>query len=172
VIIDGFSTNNPLHGNIVLNIDGSFVYTPSGDFVGLDTFTYFAGDGQLTSNTATVEINTLDQLAPSVNWISPVGNGQIYYSGLKKVLLEVQATDNVSIDRVHFYRWDAKIDQYIDIATILTAPFRVNLDTRVLHPVWNQIFARAYDSAENVSSRQYIWINRTTTIFLPMVSYR
>lgn len=163
---------NPLHGTLVLNTDGSLVYTPSGDFVGLDSFTYYASDGLLSSNIATVEINTLDQLAPSVNWISPVGNDQVYYTGLKNVRLEVQAADNVDVARVHFYRWDANIDEFVDIKSVYAPPFRVYLNTRILNLGWNQIFARAYDSAGNISLRQSIWIYRTTRVFLPVVSFR
>lgn len=164
--------DKPLYGDLVLNADGSLIYTPNGDFVGLDTFTYSAGDGLLNSSPATVEITILDQLAPSVNWISPVGNDQVYVTRLEIVLLEVEAADNVNVDQVYFYRWDANIEQFIDIDRIFVAPFRVYLDTRMLNPVWNQIFARAYDGAGNVSVRQSIWIYRTSVVFLPVVSYR
>jgi len=44
------------NGALALNLDGSFSYTPDSDFVGLDTFTYQADDGQVTSNVATVTI--------------------------------------------------------------------------------------------------------------------
>ena len=162
----------PLHGDLLLNADGSLVYTPNGDFVGVDTFTYSAADGLLDSSPATVEINILDQLAPSVNWISPVENDHVYVTRLEIVLLEGEAADNVNVDQVYFYRWDANIEQFVDIDTIFAAPFRVYLDTRMLTPVWNQIFARAYDSAGNSSVRQAIWIYRTSAVFLPVVSYR
>ena len=36
--------------------DGSFTYTPDAGFTGSDTFTYFASDGDLSSNLATVTI--------------------------------------------------------------------------------------------------------------------
>jgi uncharacterized repeat protein (TIGR01451 family) len=45
----------PLVGTLVLNLDGSFVYTPAVGFTGLVTFTYIASDGELT-DTATVDI--------------------------------------------------------------------------------------------------------------------
>ena len=162
----------PLHGDLLLNADGSLVYTPNGDFVGVDTFTYSAADGLLDSSPATVEINILDQLAPTVNWISPVANDHVYVTRLEIVLLEVETTDNFNVDQVYFYRWDANIEQFVGIGTIFAAPFRVYLDTRMLTPVWNQIFARAYDSAGNSSVRQAIWIYRTSAVFLPVVSYR
>ena len=48
----------PTHGTLTLNPDGSFTYTPSADWTGLDTFTYKANDGTADSNTATVRITT------------------------------------------------------------------------------------------------------------------
>jgi len=47
---------NATNGNVVLNADGSFTYTPNGGFTGTDTFTYLANDGTLNSNIATVTI--------------------------------------------------------------------------------------------------------------------
>ena len=47
---------NPSHGSLVLNADGSFVYTPEEDFNGFDQFLYIADDGTLTSNPAIVVI--------------------------------------------------------------------------------------------------------------------
>lgn len=45
------------YGNLLLNFDGSFVYTPQPNFNGVDSFTYQASDGQgLSTNIATVEI--------------------------------------------------------------------------------------------------------------------
>lgn len=46
----------PEHGELVLNLDGSFEYTPEADFFGDDRFDYRAGDGQLVSAAATVTI--------------------------------------------------------------------------------------------------------------------
>src|SRR4029079_9110652 len=51
---------NPPHGTVKLNADGSFTYTPNGDFHGLDSFTYRAADitaGSGTTATVT-DMNT------------------------------------------------------------------------------------------------------------------
>lgn len=50
------SHSNPAHGILALAVDGSFVYTPTPGYNGLDTFTYQASDGQAASNTATVTL--------------------------------------------------------------------------------------------------------------------
>jgi VCBS repeat-containing protein len=46
----------PTYGTLVLNVDGSFSYTPNADYHGTDTFTYVAHDGILDSGEATVTI--------------------------------------------------------------------------------------------------------------------
>jgi hypothetical protein len=44
------------HGHVVLAPDGSFVYTPGGNFNGSDNFTYTASDGLASSAPATVHL--------------------------------------------------------------------------------------------------------------------
>jgi hypothetical protein len=46
----------PSRGTALLNLDGSFTYTPSGTTTGTDTFTYRAYDGALYSSAATVSV--------------------------------------------------------------------------------------------------------------------
>jgi hypothetical protein len=48
--------SGPLHGTLDLHADASFVYTPTADFFGLDSFLYHASDGEENSNVATVTI--------------------------------------------------------------------------------------------------------------------
>jgi VCBS repeat-containing protein len=43
-------TAPPSHGTLVLNADGSFVYTPAKNFTGTDTFKYYALDVTPLSN--------------------------------------------------------------------------------------------------------------------------
>lgn len=52
VLIDG-----PDHGKLKLNGDGSFVYTPSGTYIGEETFTYHAFDGTSYGAETTVTID-------------------------------------------------------------------------------------------------------------------
>ena len=58
--------SSPSHGTLDLNIDGSFIYTPSAGYSGVDTFTYHANDGAADSNLATVSIT-----------ITPVNNAPL-----------------------------------------------------------------------------------------------
>ncbi|MET0829745.1 MAG: Ig-like domain-containing protein [Microbacterium sp.] len=64
----------PTNGEVVVNGDGSFTYTPAADFAGSDSFTYQASDGSLPSNTATVTITvTAVDDAPTVS-VAPGGS--------------------------------------------------------------------------------------------------
>ena len=47
----------PTNGVLALNSDGSFTYTPDTNYIGTDTFTYQASNGQTNSNIATVSFN-------------------------------------------------------------------------------------------------------------------
>ncbi len=49
--------SGPAHGTVSLNPDGSFVYTPAGNYNGPDAFTYRASDGALASAPAVVTIS-------------------------------------------------------------------------------------------------------------------
>jgi VCBS repeat-containing protein len=51
--------DNPAQGTLLLNINGSFAYTPNTNFSGVDTFTYRANDGDTNSNLATVTITVV-----------------------------------------------------------------------------------------------------------------
>ena len=50
---------NPAHGTVTLNADGSFVYTPTVNFHGADSFTYQANDGLLNGLAVTVAISVI-----------------------------------------------------------------------------------------------------------------
>lgn len=71
--ITAIVVDEPAHGTLVLNSDGSFTYTPDADYYGTDTFTYKANDGTSDSNVATVTIT----ITP-VNDAAPVANDDNY----------------------------------------------------------------------------------------------
>ncbi|MDF1500532.1 MAG: cadherin-like domain-containing protein [Anaerolineales bacterium] len=49
----------PSHGELVLNADGSFQYTPEPGFTGSDSFTYWVEDGKGRSESVTVSLTVL-----------------------------------------------------------------------------------------------------------------
>jgi VCBS repeat-containing protein len=54
--LTAFVDQQPAHGTLALNTNGSFTYTPAKLFHGTDTFTYHVSDGTATSPAATVTI--------------------------------------------------------------------------------------------------------------------
>ena len=46
----------PSHGSVILDVNGSFTYSPDLNFTGIDSFTYYVSDGLQNSTSATVEI--------------------------------------------------------------------------------------------------------------------
>ena len=55
-VLNASVVTKPAHGTLTLNADGSFLYVPTLNYNGLDTFTYQANDGFALSNIATVTI--------------------------------------------------------------------------------------------------------------------
>jgi hypothetical protein len=58
------SHTHPGFGTLTINSDGSFSYTPDPGLSGLDSFTYVATDGLMSSNTARVDITVARPLPP------------------------------------------------------------------------------------------------------------
>jgi VCBS repeat-containing protein len=84
------------HGTIVLNADGSFTYTPTQDFNGVDSFTYVASDGAADSAPASAVIA-----------VNPINDAPIAYSDLIRTMRNTPATGvlratDVDGDALHF----------------------------------------------------------------------
>jgi hypothetical protein len=83
----------PAYGDLVLDTDGGFVYTPTVGFSGTDSFNYYAGDGLATSDVATVTLKV--GTAPSYTLkVTITGSGHVsleppggIYSDGKQVML-------------------------------------------------------------------------------------
>jgi hypothetical protein len=97
----------PAHGDLSLQPDGAFSFTPDGVFIGIDSFTYQASNSTNDSDSATVTIEISDQIPPIIDWISPGPPGDIYEFRYGDILLAVEGHDNDQISCVEFYRWDA-----------------------------------------------------------------
>ncbi|MDB5339642.1 MAG: outer rane adhesin like protein [Planctomycetaceae bacterium] len=60
-------STNPTHGFVSFNSNGSFSYTPNFGYVGADSFTYYATNGQMNSTPATVSLAVTDANPTAVN---------------------------------------------------------------------------------------------------------
>ncbi|MBZ9892564.1 cadherin-like domain-containing protein [Mesorhizobium sp. BR1-1-3] len=58
------TTTNGAHGTVTYNNDGTFTYTPTGIYVGSDSFTYTIKDGDGDTSTATVTLNVQTNTVP------------------------------------------------------------------------------------------------------------
>lgn len=61
---------DPAHGVLIFNPDGSFVYTPSANYNGTDSFTYRPNDGTSSGNTTTVTFNVAAVNDAQPRWAS------------------------------------------------------------------------------------------------------
>ena len=53
------------HGTVTLHMNGSFVYVPDAGYIGSDSFTYMAYNGELYSQEATVFLKIYDESIPT-----------------------------------------------------------------------------------------------------------
>jgi hypothetical protein len=86
---------SPTHAaTFAFNANGSFSYTPTASFTGVDSFTYRANDGTEDSNVATVTINILDTEPPHIT--ASVGTGTLWSPNhnMVNVGFNLSITDN------------------------------------------------------------------------------
>lgn len=77
--------SSPSHGVLVFKQDGSFAYTPEAAFMGEDSFTYTASDGQLTSSPGKVTLNIQNPgLEADVN-PRRVGDGWVTWEDVNQI---------------------------------------------------------------------------------------
>ena len=94
------------NGTLALSADGSFSYTPNVGFIGLDTFTYIATDGDLDSAPTNVTIN----VSPASQLI--VINEIMYHPASEIVGEEYIELTNLGIGSVSLDGW--RFDRGID----------------------------------------------------------
>jgi len=100
-VLSATTQTNPSHGQVVLNLDGSFVYTPDLGFTGVDTFTYQAEDDFGNTSTATVYIVVApaDLAVSKRDWLDPaVANEPLTYTLVITNYGPADATDVVLTD--------------------------------------------------------------------------
>jgi Bacterial Ig domain/RTX calcium-binding nonapeptide repeat (4 copies) len=84
----------PKNGSLMLNSNGSFVYTPRSGFAGIDQFTYVANDGTADSQPALVEIDVQPTLSPTVTLRLTVTPSQIKEEAGQFFLFTLQLSES------------------------------------------------------------------------------
>ena len=168
--LQAINQSDPSNGALLsFNVDGDFTYEPDSDFIGVDTFTYIASNGTDESEPATVFIEVLDQIPPTIEWTSPAHSGDIYDLLGEEVYLEVEASDNFQVNCIEFFHWDAKKTEFVLLGIDCELGYGITVESSALNYGWNQIFARADDKAGNLSEFKHIWLYRMAAIYLPLV---
>ena len=105
--------SGPTNGELTLNADGSFTYTPTTNFHGTDTFTYTVNDGTVDSAAATVtiDVNTLASAADDAYSVAEDGtltvdaaagvlhnDSDVDTDSLNAVLVAAPANGTVTLD--------------------------------------------------------------------------
>ena len=106
LVVDTTVGTAPTKGSVVLSADGSFVYTPSANLNGTDSFTYRVSDGKAYSSykTVTITINPVDDTPVAVDDkattaedtpidIDVIGNDTDIDGGTKNVVSVTQGTN-------------------------------------------------------------------------------
>ncbi len=126
-----------------------------------------------TGNNHAQVSTTVDVGNPVVNWIQPVPNDSYFYIKCFPVCptvhFQVNATDDVGVQRVVFNRWDHVLLTYVDIGTDTTFPYTWEFNTSILPIGFNQIFAEAFDTLGHKSLRKRIFLVKLEYTFLPVV---
>jgi hypothetical protein len=113
-----------------------------------------------------------DNTPPSVTWTSPTTDGLRYNVSGEPVTLAANASDDIAIDYVRFYRWDKGDGVYKDIGILHNPPYQVEFNSSHLRSNWNEVRVIAYDTAGNDSEETglvFIWLYYYPTIRLPVV---
>ncbi len=94
-----------------------------------------------------------DTQAPTVNWTAPVGNDQTAHCTSGTVTLAADASDNVAVANVIFWRWDGPTSKWIELASVSSAPYQTTIDCTSVNLGQNGMYAQAYDKAGNVQGQ-------------------
>jgi uncharacterized repeat protein (TIGR01451 family) len=134
-------------------------------------------DPVLNNNTGN-ETTTIDATPPTLNWLAPVGNDQVYVvlpiPGLV-ITLTVSAFDDSGIDHVRFTRWDHVREVWVDLCVDSegsTGEYECTwvLDNPLELPNGaNAIYAYAYDTAGNWIRRRILIYNGDVVVLLPVI---
>lgn len=159
----------PAHGTVTFNHNGTFTYTPTGDYNGTDSFTFKANDGNLDSNPATVNLTvTPVNDPPAVTVDSSVTENHF-----------VQLTESqnpLGSTKVGDYLLHPTEGQAITDTSMINGVDPANISLSYQAPVTvsfvaegagyhNMVGVYSFDSSGNVipGSVQFLWLDASST---------
>src|SRR5678815_2019825 len=86
------------------NTNGGFVYTPSTNYVGPDSFTYRANDGRTNSSLATVTLTVRTPNNPPTVTISSPTNGAFYVAPASLTVVAEAADSDGAVTNIALFR--------------------------------------------------------------------
>jgi len=101
-ILSAILVNQPAHGSLTLNSNGSFSYVPAANYNGSDSFTYKANDGLADSGIATVSITItgVNDAPVAVNDSYPAARDTTLYVAAPGVLINDSDVDGDTLSAV------------------------------------------------------------------------
>lgn len=101
-------TQQPQHGTVTINADGSVTYTPDRGFVGADTFEYEVTDENGLTGRATVSVTVTPRKLRIPNVFTPNGDGQ-------NDVFEIEGAEGVDrIEVIVVNRWGNEVYRNVD----------------------------------------------------------
>lgn len=165
--------NQPDHGAVQIEADGSFVYTPDAGYNGLDFFEYLVSDGS-SSSVGRVDI-TIDTEPPLVTWTTPsnLSNGGVYLVpnplGQQITLAFEVSEQQGGLDAVSLRHWNTRLRAWQDLQTFSASPYSLTFHSDALSEFgFNDVRVFAYDEAGNLGTIN-VFIYRPGKIFLPRI---
>lgn len=145
--------SGPANGQLTLNGDGSFTYTPASGYTGGDAFTYEAADPAGDYATATV---TLAVAAPPTSTISTPGTGETYAPGQSAPPAFSSVKVSILTSRSWYKRGQTPINLTCSAPAVAVCRGTLTLKARVRRTV----FRRMHGQQRSVSVFNTIVIGR------------
>jgi len=141
-----------------------------GDVIYYVTFSASSNDTDYNGKQSNVPVTNQD--APTIEWVLPAGDEQIYYftNDSTPITLKVQSVGSEPIESVYFYRWDHVLLTQVSIATDTHDPFEASIDPKSLYFEFNQIFAVAYSLDGVASINVRVLPFKKYVLFMPSVN--
>ncbi len=124
------AVNHPTHGNLALNTNGSYTYTPAANFSGTDSFTFKANDGIADSNIAMVSItvNAVNDVIPGSGNDTLIGGNGVPIDGLAGTDIVNYSSNFSFITHNPNGTWTVGVDTLTNVERLQFADKKLALD--------------------------------------------